>query len=136
MIKRYIGVDPGTTTGLAEIMDGKYHNIAQYNIIQAMEYIRYLHKLEIYDIHLHVENPNKRTYYKPGTAQGAGSIKRDYKIWTEFAQHHNIKLFPISPAAIGSDFDNEQIFHAATGYSKKCGKHARDAAKIIFKFKK
>jgi len=89
-----------------------------------------------FDICLHVENPKKRTYYKKGAEQGAGSIKRDYAIWVQFAEKHNIRLLPISPAAIGSNFDNEVIFHAATGWTKKCGKHARDAAKIIFKFKK
>jgi len=132
----YIGIDPGTMTGLAEIVDGQYRLITQMNIIRAMNHIRITHELDIWDIKLHVENPHKRTYYKKGTEQGAGSIKRDYAIWVDFAIEHNIPLFPISPAEIGSSFNNEKVFHSATGYTKKCGKHARDAAKIIFKFKK
>lgn len=131
----YIGIDPGVTTGYAEIYKGEYITIRQMDIIDAMEAVR-INKETGFDICLHVENPNKRTYYKPGTAQGAGSIKRDYSIWVSFAAKHNIRMFPISPADIGSTFNNEAVFKAATGYQKKCGIHARDAAKIIYKFKK
>jgi len=136
--KLYIGIDPGTTTGYAEIMDGTYIVIRQMNIIQAMDTVRINRSLG-FDICLHVENPNMRKYFGNSgreKLQGAGSIKRDYKIWTEFAAEYGLRLFPIAPAQIGSQFDNEAIFHSATGYPKKCGKHARDAAKIIFKFKK
>lgn len=135
----YIGIDPGTMTGIATIIDGKYSQITQTNIIRAMDMVRITHQLEIWDICLHVENPSYRKYFgNTGREklQGAGSIKRDYKIWTEFAAEYGIRLFPVSPAEIGSTFDNEVVFHAATGYAKKCGKHARDAAKIIYKFKK
>lgn len=132
----YIGIDPGVMTGVATIIDGEYSQITQMNIIRAMDMIRITHQLEMWDICLHVENPNKKTYYKPGTMQGAGSVKRDYKIWMEFAAEYGIRLFPVTPAEVGSKFNNEAIFHAATGYKKKCGKHARDAAKIIYKFKK
>ena len=135
----YIGIDPGVTTGYAEIVDGEYRLIKQFNIIQAMNYIRIMNSLEIWEICLHVENPNLRKFFGNSGKekyQGAGSIKRDYKIWTEFAAEYGIRLFPIAPMAIGSSFNNEAIFHAATGYKKKCGAHARDAAKIIFKYKK
>jgi hypothetical protein len=133
----YIGIDPGVITGVAIIINGKYSIIKQMNIIKAMDLISSY--IVDYDICLHVENPTFRKYFgNTGREklQGAGSIKRDYKIWTEYAEHHKIRLFPIAPAAIGSDFDNENIFHATTGWTSKCGKHARDAAKIVFKFKK
>jgi hypothetical protein len=133
----YIGIDPGVMTGIAIIIDGAYTLINQKNIIHAMAIVEAYSK--DYDICLHVENPSFRKYFgQTGREklQGAGSIKRDYKIWTEFAEHHKIRLFPIAPAAIGSQFDNEIIFHTATGWKGKCGKHARDAAKIIYKFKK
>lgn len=135
----YIGIDPGVMTGVATIIDGEYSQITQMNIIRAMNMIRITHQLDMYDICLHVENPSFRKYFgQTGREklQGAGSIKRDYKIWTEFAAEYKISIFPVSPAEIGSQFDNEKVFHAATGYKKKCGKHARDAAKIIYKFKK
>lgn len=135
----YIGIDPGVITGYASIVDGKYLNIRQGSIITIMRDITTDLSAGIWDIRLHVENPNMRKYFgdtKRERLQGAGSIKRDYKIWTEFAAEYNIAIFPISPQSVGSNFDNETIFHAATGYPKKCGKHARDAAKIIFKFKK
>lgn len=133
----YIGIDPGVTTGFAEIVDGQYTIIMQTTIIAAME--RVIERSKIGDVCLHVENPNMRKYYGNTSRerlQGAGSIKRDYKIWQELAAHHNIRMFPVSPASIGSQFNSEAIFKAATGYTKKCGIHARDAAKIIYKFKK
>lgn len=136
----YIGIDPGTTTGVAVIVNGQYEDIVQCNIIKAMEKVKYwCQSPESYDICIHIENPSYRKYFGQTSRerlQGAGSIKRDYKIWSEFAEHHKLRLFPVSPASIGSTFDNEAVFKAATGYKKKCGIHARDAAKIIFKFKK
>ncbi|MFZ1751447.1 MAG: hypothetical protein WAU01_14705 [Saprospiraceae bacterium] len=133
-----IGIDPGVMTGVAIIQNGDYVLIAQYNIIYTMRMILAFHKEGI-PITLHVENPNLRKYFGLSgreKLQGAGSIKRDYKIWTEFAKEYNIDLVPVAPAELGSHFDNEAIFHAATGYKNKCGIHARDAAMIIFKFKK
>jgi hypothetical protein len=45
-------------------------------------------------------------------------------------------MHSVSPQSIGSQFDNVDIFLVATEYHKKVGKHGRDAAKIIFRFKK
>jgi hypothetical protein len=131
----YIGIDPGVMTGYAEIIDGKYVTITQSDILTCINKV-ITRQSEGYDICLHVENPNQRTFYKKGADQGAGSIKRDYTIWKDAAEKHKIRFFPITPASIGSSFNNITVFHAATGWSKKAGKHARDAAKIIFKFKK
>lgn len=136
----YVGIDPGVSTGVAAIVDGEYTHIHTYDIIEAMDWIRIHHGLDTWEILLHVENPSFRRYFGQSgreKLQGAGSIKRDYSIWVTFAEHLRIRIFPIAPAEIGSDFDNVAIFRAATGYAGRTpSKHARDAAKIILKFKK
>jgi hypothetical protein len=44
-----------------------------------------------------------------------------------------MEMVPVPPAAIGSQFDNVKVFEAATGWKGRTSKHARDAAKIVFK---
>jgi hypothetical protein len=137
--KIYVGIDPGVMTGIAVIIDGQYVSIGQCSIIKAMKAVEKLLEHTDVDICLHVENPSFRKWFgQTGREklQGAGSIKRDYKIWTEFAEFHKLRMFPIAPAAVGSQFNDEKIFQSATGWKARTGKHARDAAKIIFAFKK
>lgn len=135
----HVGIDPGKNTGMAVVEDGKYYAIRTCTIVEAMLHIVHVLDGEYTEIHLHVENPNFRKYFgNTGREklQGAGSIKRDYSIWQEFADHHRFMLHPVSPASIGSEFDNEAVFKAATGWTAKTSVHARDAAKILFPFVK
>lgn len=136
----FIGIDPGVNTGLAVIIDGKYVYIKSHSILMSMQYIQGL--LELFDpkcVEMIVENPNLRSYFgNTGREklQGAGSIKRDYSIWVEFSKTNNIKMAGVSPKEVGSSFDNVIIFKNATGWDKQTSKHARDAAKIIYKYYK
>lgn len=134
----YIGIDPGTKTGIAILIEGQYEIISTKTIIEAMEYVKFISVGDYSEIEIHIENPNLRKWHKEKDishkAQGAGSIKRDYAIWEEFCKLHGIKMVDVAPQSIGSTFDNEAIFKQATGWQGRTSQHARDAAKIVFRF--
>lgn len=137
MKKINIGIDPGTNTGIAIVEDGILTMVKTLGITQAMKAISIMRMNRFDTITLHVENPNMRKFFgKTGREklQGAGSIKRDYAIWEEFAKEEGITLVPVSPASIGSQFDNEAVFKAATGWTARTSKHGRDAVKIVYKY--
>lgn len=130
-----IGIDPGTKTGIAVIKDGIYTEIKTMSIIEAIFFINDLYVTD--EIEVYIENPNLRKYFGNSgreVLQGAGSIKRDYAIWGDYFTKMKIKFTPVSPQSVGSQFDNITIFKAATGWENRTSTHARDAAKIIFKF--
>lgn len=135
----HIGIDPGTKTGIAIMLDGKYEIIKTCTILEAIQTIG---RFCLHDCEIHIENPNLRNTFKDGKemtakAQGAGSVKRDYAIWKEFcSMYPRVKMVPVHPKTVGSTFNNEKIFKAATGWQKQTSIHARDAAKMIFKFMK
>lgn len=133
-----VGIDPGRKTGLAIVKDGKYINIETTTISKAFKIIDLL-LLDGHDVILYVENPNLRKWYGYNAKlkqQGAGAIKIQYSIWVDYANEQGIKLHAVHPKDIGSVFDNEVIFKAATGWQKRTNIHARDAARIVFKFVK
>ena len=133
-----IGIDPGTKTGVAVVHNGELIAVETCGIIAAMDVIRDIVNIGA-DVTVHVENPNFRKYFgKSGSEkyQGAGSIKRDFAIWTEFVQSIGVELVPVPPASIGSQFDNVAVFQAATGWKGRTSKHGRDAVKMVYKYMK
>lgn len=132
-----VGIDPGVKTGIAIVCDGKYISIETMTISKAFKKIEAL--LLNFDVELYVENPNLRTWFGQNSnakKQGAGAIKVQYTQWVDYCKENKIKLNPVHPKEIGSLFDNEIIFKQATKWQKKCSIHARDAAKILYKFTK
>ena len=133
-----IGIDPGVNTGIAIVESGTYVLIQTLSITMAMNYINTL----LYDgnnIEIYIEDPNLRKWYGNNSGlkkQGAGSIKRDYSIWKIYCKENNIKIHPIHPKDVGSLFDNDILFKSATKWLKKCSIHARDAARMVYKFVK
>ena len=134
--KYYVGIDPGVNTGVAIVHDGAYISISTMTITKAMQML-YLILMDGAEIELYVEDPNKRKWYGHKSnvkQQGAGSIKRDYSIWSVWAKENNVKLHPVAPKDVGSLFDNEVLFKEATKWVKKCSVHARDAARMVYRF--
>ena len=134
----YIGIDPGRKTGIAIVEDGKYISIETTTISKAFKTIDLI-LLDGHNVQLYVENPNLRKWYGKKSnlkQQGAGAIKIQYSIWVDYAKENNIKLHPVHPKDVGSLFDNEVLFKSATKWVKKCSIHARDAARMVYKFVK
>ena len=129
----YIGIDPGTDTGLAIVQDGKYIVLRTGDILDIFERILPYKGSCI----ILIENPNLRKYFgNTGREklQGAGSIKRDFAIWMTFIEKHNIPFIEVAPAAIGRTFDNPDFFKKVTGWQGHTSKHARDAAKLVYRY--
>jgi hypothetical protein len=136
-----IGIDPGVHTGYSVIKDGKYIDMGTLPILSTMIYLeRFFGDT---DTEVYIENPfkwtGKRTpkgtlIEEKGKDQGVGSVKAHYKIWLEWFEIHNIKYQFLTPAQVGSFFDNPKVFKAATKWKKDEEIHARDAATMIFRF--
>ena len=136
-IQCYIGIDPGTTTGVAvvDVMTKKYTLVTSTSILQAMEIIDGL--TQTYQVKLFIENPNtwipfRNSQNNANKLQGAGSIKRDYAIWLEYCKLRNIAFEPVTLHSAIKKIDAKR-FALLTGYKGKTNSHGRDAAMMILK---
>lgn len=135
--KIFIGIDPGVKTGLAVwVQDAKrFSNIFSNGIIESMIAVLLFKKENgIENIRVYIENPNLRKWYGSNASkkqQGAGSIKRDYSIWIEFLQHHDIKYEEVNPKHVLTKLD-AKTFASLTGWTIKTNEHSRDAAMLVY----
>src|SRR5690606_5848509 len=93
-----------------------------HNIIVAMELV-----LEHHEAFVFIEDPNLRKWYGKNAEakqQGAGSIKRDYSVWTTFFNHYKIQFAPVAPRNVGSL--PPQVIKKLTGKGRT-SVHERDA---------
>jgi len=137
-----IGIDPGSKTGLAvwrpkiqkfeDVTAGKIHDIMNRVYILAFEAA--CNKARIV---LFCENPNTFVPFKgnnsfKATAQGAGSIKRDFAIWRDFCEEHEIPFIPVRLQKHQKKMTAEE-FQKLTGYEHRTNVHGRDAAMMVWK---
>ena len=94
------------------------------------------------NIHLRVEDSRKRKWYgkkTKGKDQGAGSIKRDCKIWEDFlttlkeVSKGKITFEMLHPIKGGTKID-ATLFRKITGIQKRTNEHGRDAYMLIHNF--
>lgn len=140
----YIGIDPGTNTGLA-IWDStrkQFERVHTFGIVTAMveivEYVRY-HGLDREDVEIVFEDARKRKWIPreknlsqfKGRAMGAGSVKRDCAIWEEFCEQYGFRCTAVPPRK-GATKWTPETFAAVTGWKGRTSNHARDAAVLVF----
>lgn len=128
----YIGIDPGVKTGFAinseigiSLFTGPIH--------EALDWVLKIRDRNESEILVRFEDARLRTYFGNSgreKLQGAGSVKRDCKIWEDFLTDHKIKFEKVSPKAKGAKVTAE-YFKKLTGYDKLSSQHARDAAMLI-----
>lgn len=139
-----LGVDPGTTTGLA-VWDAKaqrFMRITSGRILDIIEEVRQLWRSITGSgdaVIVVVEDARQRFVFskmdaeqaKYGAAvrEGAGSIKRDSAIWEEFLSATGIPYDMRRPS--GTKKSAEQ-FQKLTGYEGRTNEHERDAASAVF----
>jgi len=129
------GIDPGVNTGLAlwDTQTRKLVDVETTNIIEAMERLRNckaagsLQRIVIEDARLRTGWFGPRAKF---SQQGAGSVKRDASIWTEFAEFLGVPLKSVSPKDKGAKVNAEQ-FAKLTGWAGRTSEHGRDAAMLI-----
>ena len=122
-----IGIDPGVETGLAIAVDGQLEHVTSLAIHDAMQLVRkYSGALVVF------EDARLRARGGPmsaATAQGAGSVKRDCKIWQDYLTAIGMQFKAIKPIK-GKTKVKAADFVAQTGWQGRTNEHARDAAMI------
>ncbi|TGK10370.1 hypothetical protein [Leptospira stimsonii] len=129
-----IGIDPGTKTGFGvwDREDRRLKHVATYNLLEAQKEVKaYRDKGE--PICLIIEDARKRKWFGPNAdakRQGAGSVKRDCKIWVEFCDMEGIPYRLVHPNKGGTKI-RETEFQIQTGWKGRTSEHARDAAMLV-----
>ena len=128
-----IGIDTGTITGYAIMKDGKLIRIGQGGIHEAMDMVRAIMMTAV-SLHVVVEDARLRKWFgnnSEAKKQGAGSIKRDCKIWDDYLKWLEVSYEMKHPIRGGTKLTPE-MFERLTGFKTKKGEsHARDAAMLI-----
>lgn len=130
-----IGIDSGVNTGFA-IWDRQEQKLIEcYSVMihQAFEFIL-KYRPECF---VRVEDARLRKYITGGREklQGAGSIKRDAKIWQDFLTDKNIPFEMVAPKNNRTKIDDIK-FKRITGFKGRTNQHARDAAMLVYGFNK
>ena len=137
----YIGIDPGTHTGVAvwDTLQEKFLYLDTCPIHKAlMDVLQwkmiFTDKKE--DLMVVFEDARQRTWFgkdKNASAklQGAGSIKRDCSIWEDFLTDYGIPFRAVPPQKGCTKWD-DKYFKMVTGWKGKTSNHSRDAAILVF----
>jgi len=133
-----IGIDTGVNTGYCQYdtVSKKIITLKTLQIHRAMSNVIELNKSYKNNIYIRVEDARLRTWFgKSGREQlqGAGSIKRDAKIWEDFLTDLKIPFELVAPKNNKTKI-NAEIFKNIFGWNDKCSEHARDACMLVFGF--
>ena len=134
----YIGIDPGTHTGVA-IWDNKQQDFVELETLpihQALIKVMMWRDRIGHDLQVVFEDARQRTWFgrdknTNAKLQGAGSIKRDCSIWEDFLTDYEIPFRAVPPQK-GCTKWTEEYFKMVTGWKGKTSNHSRDAAVLVF----
>lgn len=135
----YIGIDCGVKTGIC-IWSTKTKKIEQIKTVaihQAMEVVKTWKEFPG-DIFVRVEDARQRKWVpwqknakaEMGKREGAGSVKRDAKIWEDFLTDLGVPFEMVAPKNNKTKVEAE-YFKKISGFTGKSSNHARDAAMLV-----
>lgn len=132
----HIGIDPGVNTGFSvwDRVDKRFLCICTIQIHEAMARIIDLIKTYPQNVYVRYEDARLRTWFGNKTKeqlQGAGSIKRDCKIWQDFLESYGIPYASLAPRK-GMTKWEESAFKQATGWAGRTDNHGRDSALLVY----
>jgi hypothetical protein len=127
-----VGIDPGVKTGFATASGGKLLRVESMRIDQAMAEVAALHnagalRMVVYEDARRRGGAGKRSAKR---AQGAGSIKRDCRIWADYLAAIGCPVLSLAPQR-GLTKWKTKDFAASTGWARRTNEHGRDAALLI-----
>lgn len=129
-----IGIDPGVSTGVAVSVRGNYEHILTMKIHDALPFVEKIIKEALVRVVVIVEDARKGGG-SIARKQGAGSVKRDCKIWEDFLkkfeQDPMLESYFVRPNKKILKIDADK-FKKITGWEGRTSNHARDAAMLIF----
>lgn len=131
-----IGIDTGVNTGIAiwNKVKKKFDLVSKVMIHQALEIVADQARRD--HVCVFVEDARQRKWYNDAgksrdKLQGAGSIKRDCKIWEDFLRDKGIPFKLIAPKNNTTKL-SAPAFKAITGYTGRTCEHSRDAAMMVY----
>lgn len=132
-----VGIDTGVNTGFAiwNKTNKSFTTVETLPLHQAMFRIRELKDSGI-SILVRVEDARLRTWFgKSGREQlqGAGSVKRDAKIWEDFLTDLHVDFEMVAPKNNKTKLDASKFKHI-TGWKERTNEHCRDAAMLCYGF--
>jgi len=132
----YIGIDPGTQTGIAfyDIELEKLVKVDSQKIHRAMDIVLRFH-VET-DIFVRVEDARQRKWFGNSgreKLQGAGSVRRDSKIWEDYLTDNGIPFELVAPKNNMTKLSSKS-FKQITGYTGRASQNGRDAAMLVYGF--
>lgn len=134
----FVGIDPGTHTGIALWKKKeKILMVETKKIHDAMSYVKAMHEIHKEQLQVIFEDARKRTWFGEKESkvqakqQGAGSIKRDCSIWEDFLTDVDVDFEMVKPSR-GITKLNQEQFLKLTGYKGRTSEHSRDAAMLVF----
>lgn len=137
--KYAIGIDTGVHTGFA-VWDIERQFLRSCDTIQideAMETIRETWEAG-YSILVIIEDARLRKFFKgenmAAKQQGAGSIKRDAKIWEDYLTRLRIDFKLVNPTSRKTKITSE-YFKKISKFEGRTSNHARDAAMLVLGYK-
>lgn len=136
----YIGIDCGVNTGIC-VWDSARKKMQYLNslpIHKAMDEVKYWQRYSVDKIFVRVEDARLRKWVpheknekaERGRREGAGSVKRDAKIWEDFLNDIGIPYELVAPKDNKTKVDAE-YFKKLTGYDKRTNDHERDAGMLV-----
>lgn len=133
-MKIKIGIDTGVNTGIAVSQDGVLKVVDCMTITQAMKFI--LDNYPSSDTKLYIEDArlwvgfHGKTKQTESKRQGAGSVKRDAKIWEDWCKENGYDALFVKPMGKHLKKDAKD-FKRITGWQGSTNDHKRDAAMIV-----
>lgn len=132
-----IGIDTGVHTGFAVWHSDTRHlaEVSTMTITQAMERVRMIADIRGKEcVRLFIEDARQRKWF--GNAgreklQGAGSVKRDSRIWEDWCKEQGLQCQMIAPKNNRTKLTASQ-FKVLTKWTGTTSEHARDAALLVF----
>ncbi len=131
-----IGIDTGVNTGIAiwDVNTKQFLRIDTVLIHEALLVVLDLNSR--FNVKVRVEDARKRQWFGNSgkeKLQGAGSVKRDAKIWEDFLNHNKISFEMVAPKNNRTKLDSIS-FNKLTKYTMRTTSHSRDAAMLVYQF--
>lgn len=133
----WIGIDPGTVTGVAVWDGARLTKLSAVPIHAALLYVLEMH-MEGRRQTVVFEDARLRKWYGTSTAKqdrdrlmGAGSVRRDCAIWDEALTSWGIPFQTVAPKDNMTKLSAE-AFRAITGWKGRTNEHMRDAAMLVY----
>lgn len=138
----YIGIDPGVNTGYAlwSAHQKRFCYISSGTITEVMDWVKWLVSETTKNnvtLFVRVEDARKRKWFGPSKnpfskLQGAGSVKRDCKMWEDFLTEQGIPFEMVDPKDMkGMTKVNAETFNKMTKWDKPTNEHSRDSAMLV-----